>query len=51
MDSVGLKGIAARQPGFRGLPWETLIHTLPIGIYTCDQAGRLVQHNSQAAEL
>jgi len=51
MDSVGLKGIAARQLDFRGLPWETLIHTLPIGIYTCDSAGRLVRYNSQAAEL
>jgi PAS domain S-box-containing protein len=54
MDSVGLLSATGRQHSalaFRGLPWDRLIHALPMGVYTCDIAGRLVQYNAKAAEL
>jgi PAS domain S-box-containing protein len=54
MDSVGLLSATGRRQSalaFRGLPWDRLIHALPMGVYTCDSAGRLVQYNAKAAEL
>ena len=54
MDSVGLLSAMGRQQSalaFRGLPWDRLIHSLPMGVYTCDSTGRLVQYNAKAAEL
>ncbi|MFC7399990.1 PAS domain S-box protein [Chelatococcus sp. GCM10030263] len=37
--------------GFRGLAWDRLVDTLPIGIYMCDSRGLLVQYNEPAAAL
>jgi PAS domain S-box-containing protein len=55
MNDSGLGGAAA--PGragpleFSGLQWDQLVHSLPIGIYSCDLDGRLVQYNHQATIL
>jgi PAS domain S-box-containing protein len=37
--------------GFRGLAWDRLVDTLPIGIYMCYTRGQLVQYNEPAAAL
>jgi len=55
MKDIGLGGAAAPGRavalGFNGLQWDQLVHTLPIGIYSCEPGGRLVQYNHQATTL
>jgi PAS domain S-box-containing protein len=36
---------------FRGLAWDRLVDTLPIGIYLCDPRGLLIQYNEPATAL
>jgi PAS domain S-box-containing protein len=31
--------------------WDSLVDRLPIGVYTCDSSGRILQFNRRAAEL
>ena len=31
--------------------WNGLLELLPIGVYTCDRAGRLLHYNKRAGEL
>ncbi len=40
---------AALRQAFRD--WDSLFEQLPIGVYTCDCAGRIVQYNRRAAAL
>jgi PAS domain S-box-containing protein len=53
MNNLGLAGKPRRAVslGFEGLDWDRLVDTLPVGIYTCDLSGRLVQYNQHAASL
>jgi PAS domain S-box-containing protein len=57
MDSLAFRGAAAAEPLIaaslrRALQsWDGLIESLPIGVYTCDRDGVLVQYNRRAAEL
>jgi PAS domain S-box-containing protein len=53
MNNLGLAGGLGRAVslGFKGLDWDRLVDTLPVGIYTCDLSGRLVQYNQHAATL
>lgn len=57
MDNLGFRGQAAAEPLIahalrRALQsWDGLIESLPIGVYTCDRAGLLIQYNRRAAEL
>ena len=57
MDKLAFHGRAAASPVLslalaRALQsWDGLIERLPIGVYTCDRDGLLVQYNRRAAEL
>jgi PAS domain S-box-containing protein len=57
MDNLAFRGRAASEPLVslamqRALQsWDGLIKSLPIGVYTCDREGVLVQYNRRAAEL
>lgn len=57
MDNLALRGQAAAESVIslalrRALQsWDGLIEALPIGVYTCDRDGLLVQYNRRAAEL
>jgi PAS domain-containing protein len=57
MDNRAFHGRAASAPVLslalaRALQsWDGLIESLPIGVYTCDRDGLLVQYNRRAAEL
>ena len=57
LDSVGYRGRVAPLPAMSQalqralLSWEGLLEWLPVGIYTCDAEGCLVQYNRHAAEI
>ena len=57
LDSVGYRGrvatlVAMSQALQRALhSWDGLLEWLPVGIYTCDAEGCLVQYNRHAAEI
>ena len=57
MDNLAFRGAAALEPlvalGLRRAlqSWDGLIESLPVGVYTCDRDGVLVQYNRRAAEL
>jgi PAS domain-containing protein len=57
LDSVGYRGRVASLPAMSQalqralLSWDGLLEWLPVGIYTCDAEGCLVQYNRRAAEL
>ena len=57
LDSVGYRGRVAPLPAMSQalqralLSWDGLLKWLPVGIYTCDAEGCLVQYNRHAAEI
>jgi PAS domain S-box-containing protein len=57
LDSVGYRGRVASLPAMSQalqralLSWDGLLEWLPVGIYTCDAEGCLVQYNRRAAEI
>jgi PAS domain-containing protein len=57
MESPAYSGRVAPAPAISQalqralLSWDGLLEWLPIGIYTCDADGHLVQYNRRAAEL
>ena len=56
-DSVGYSGHVASLPAISQalqralLSWDGLLEWLPVGIYTCDAEGCLVQYNRHAVEI
>jgi PAS domain-containing protein len=53
MNNLGLAGGLGQAVslGFKGPDWDRLVEALPVGIYTCDLSGRIVQYNQHAASL
>ena len=57
LDSAGYRGRVASLPAMSQalqralLSWDGLLEWLPVGIYTCDLEGCLVQYNRHAAEI